>query len=484
MLAGQVEIGGRVGGQGAAAAKPGEEAPDKFPGNDVARTAIFDYPSAVKLLGQCPSLPSSNAMAAAATANRADNFCGYLAFSAKPGRAPATATGRLCRVLSTFPGKGHLAVLPTPSVVDGNGNISEYLTAAGNLAAQFENRRRLVGGLDRSPATCPVGVRLRGAEPNQCDPFGNTLAGSSGNTASFDYRFSTKPMDFATGLYYYGYRWYDPLTGRWPSRDPIEEEGGINLYEFCYNYSFFWFDFLGGEPQGHHIVMQSLSDFFNSEVSAFFRNDPENRLSDPNYNWHSNHEKLGGISHSDYNKAVRAELEAWVKIKGMNPKAMSRDDARAFLNHIDHLPSSHIISKFNSGVILAIDEARRLGRKLITPGTKTIKVSGFRQVGRRIPIIGIAFGVMAWSGSYEAAKADDFGSAGCAVIATLSVVSPVGYDDLTSIENAVVPERPLPAGWDDGWDDLSRQHQMQLNHAKRMAAERAAKDNPAKLPVN
>jgi uncharacterized protein RhaS with RHS repeats len=29
---------------------------------------------------------------------------------------------------------------------------------------------------------------------------------------------------------YYGFRYYDPVTGRWPSRDPIEEWGGINLY--------------------------------------------------------------------------------------------------------------------------------------------------------------------------------------------------------------------------------------------------------------
>ncbi len=33
----------------------------------------------------------------------------------------------------------------------------------------------------------------------------------------------------------YGYRYYDPLTGRWPSRDPIEEEGGVNLYGFIRN---------------------------------------------------------------------------------------------------------------------------------------------------------------------------------------------------------------------------------------------------------
>ena len=33
----------------------------------------------------------------------------------------------------------------------------------------------------------------------------------------------------------YGYRYYDPVTGRWPSRDPIEEKGGVNLYGFLGN---------------------------------------------------------------------------------------------------------------------------------------------------------------------------------------------------------------------------------------------------------
>ncbi len=43
----------------------------------------------------------------------------------------------------------------------------------------------------------------------------------------------------------YGYRWYDPLTGRWPSRDPIEEEGGVNLYGFVKNDGVDWVDALG-----------------------------------------------------------------------------------------------------------------------------------------------------------------------------------------------------------------------------------------------
>jgi len=37
------------------------------------------------------------------------------------------------------------------------------------------------------------------------------------------------------GFYYYGYRYYNPSVGRWLSRDPLEEEGGVNLYGFVRN---------------------------------------------------------------------------------------------------------------------------------------------------------------------------------------------------------------------------------------------------------
>ena len=36
-------------------------------------------------------------------------------------------------------------------------------------------------------------------------------------------------------LFYYGYRFYDPNLQRWPNRDPINELGGMNLYEFVRN---------------------------------------------------------------------------------------------------------------------------------------------------------------------------------------------------------------------------------------------------------
>jgi len=43
----------------------------------------------------------------------------------------------------------------------------------------------------------------------------------------------------------YGFRYYDPGTGRWPSRDPIEEAGGLNLYIFLGNDGGNGWDYLG-----------------------------------------------------------------------------------------------------------------------------------------------------------------------------------------------------------------------------------------------
>src|SRR5204862_1454559 len=56
------------------------------------------------------------------------------------------------------------------------------------------------------------------------DLFGNLLA-SSGSLASGNvYHFSSKEIHVNSGMYYYGYRFYDPFMQRWINRDPLGEK--------------------------------------------------------------------------------------------------------------------------------------------------------------------------------------------------------------------------------------------------------------------
>ena len=47
--------------------------------------------------------------------------------------------------------------------------------------------------------------------------------------------FSGKHYDSDAGLYYYGYRWYDPQAKRWTQPDPSGLAEGLDLYQFCGN---------------------------------------------------------------------------------------------------------------------------------------------------------------------------------------------------------------------------------------------------------
>lgn len=77
------------------------------------------------------------------------------------------------------------------------------------------------------------------------DPFGNVVEAVGTIAPQNRIRFSSKYEDSETGFYYYGFRYYDPETGRWPSRDPIGEMGGLNLYMMIGNNPLLSIDFLG-----------------------------------------------------------------------------------------------------------------------------------------------------------------------------------------------------------------------------------------------
>ena len=77
------------------------------------------------------------------------------------------------------------------------------------------------------------------------------------NPAAAQLRRSRKTKAFESVVMYYGYRYYDPKTGRWPSKDPIGEEGGYNLYAI-----------VGNEPIARWDYLDMLSGLTPEEVEG------------------------------------------------------------------------------------------------------------------------------------------------------------------------------------------------------------------------
>ena len=59
------------------------------------------------------------------------------------------------------------------------------------------------------------------------------------------YTFQGRQHSWATGLTHFRARWYDPITGRWLSKDPIRIRGGLNLYAAFVNSPVMYTDPLG-----------------------------------------------------------------------------------------------------------------------------------------------------------------------------------------------------------------------------------------------
>jgi len=92
------------------------------------------------------------------------------------------------------------------------------------------------------------------------DPFGQPLRATGTMALANPMRFSTKFTDNETGLFYYGYRYYSPTSGRWFGRDIIEERGGLNLVGILGNDVVNAWDYLGmWGTSVHHEINRALS---------------------------------------------------------------------------------------------------------------------------------------------------------------------------------------------------------------------------------
>jgi RHS repeat-associated protein len=107
---------------------------------------------------------------------------------------------------------------------DGNGNVTYMVSSSQTLAASY-----------------------------RYNPFGQTITSSGGLSGANTYRFSSKEFRSNSGMYYYGYRWYNPYVQRWVSRDPLNDRtfkkrigAPVSRKRFEENlYSYVWNNSLG-----------------------------------------------------------------------------------------------------------------------------------------------------------------------------------------------------------------------------------------------
>jgi len=99
------------------------------------------------------------------------------------------------------------AVTNAFAAYDGNGNVSALVNAGdGTLVAGYEY-----------------------------GPFGEVIRQTGPMAKANPIRFSTKYQDDESDLIVYPYRPYKASTGTWPNHDPLQEQGGLNLYGFVAN---------------------------------------------------------------------------------------------------------------------------------------------------------------------------------------------------------------------------------------------------------
>ncbi|MFJ4371122.1 RHS repeat-associated core domain-containing protein [Pseudomonas japonica] len=238
-------------------------------------------------------------------------------------------------------------------------------------------------------------------------PYGGTAIWVAHNEVEVEFktrRYSGKELD-ATGLYYFGYRYYQPWGGRWLSADPAATVDGLNLYCMVRNNPVSYFDDKGlmflvpqpGEIQswlsGYSVLASGLSQFAPSEANqlmsslhmahgvldkvsrlpalpdaemrTFFGADYQARTNDVVASW-----QRTGLMLSEYVSSHRA-LEKFIRVSG------AQDDTHAEINPAD----------FDGRVMLhdlffdpATTDEYRAG-VLIHEFTHLRRVSGVRSVG-------------------------------------------------------------------------------------------------------
>jgi RHS repeat-associated protein len=168
------------------------------------------------------------------------------------------------------------------------------------------------------------------------DPYGrrSKLSGSLDTSVGY-----TGHHHHVTGLVQTWHRFYDPELGKWLNRDPIGEEGGINLYQYCHNNPINWIDPLGlyNWPAFNSCYQKCLYESYGGNFDSI--------------------DELGYIGWANFGKALAEELSTGIVDRGV----------QAVIN-FDNISGYNVTGARAGGTIInrmsAADEGVRLATSL------------------------------------------------------------------------------------------------------------------------
>jgi insecticidal toxin complex protein TccC len=185
-------------------------------------------------------------------------------------------------------------------------------------------------------------------------PFGSTAFSDTGNSSEASYRtlrYSGKELD-ATGLYYYGQRYYIPWLQRWVNADPEGEIDGLNLYRMVRNNPINFIDEQGLTPT-KKVGTDSSKDLTSSKPKKFKTESKRGlfkKVTNQSPRVRERHISSTGDSDSEdpnvLYRALRAD-ELQPQFLGLSPPAVNDPKITAY-QHVAHGSTAKVKSKWIS----------------------------------------------------------------------------------------------------------------------------------------
>jgi RHS repeat-associated protein len=184
-------------------------------------------------------------------------------------------------------------------------------------------------GIDQIGSVRRVFASTSSAPAYGYDPYGLALQATAPLT---DFVYGGIFYNADSKLYLTLYRVYDPVVGRWLSRDPLGEmtDPAANLYPYVSSNPVSYFDPLGLQEYKHHWVPRAIfgNENLPPEAIRIFEEGVTEPLILHQYDQ----------AHRQYNEAARELWDRWLKERKIDPSKMTAKQAEKILEEFKKCP--------------------------------------------------------------------------------------------------------------------------------------------------